>query len=90
MVRVAFILLLLPQLVRAEYRAYLLTVTDRTSQQQNLVLTTFDPHQYLDLHLELKNKKIEIKETWMCWGDTANHIPICPQPAKLAAQPSAL
>ncbi len=61
-------------LARSEYRAYELEIGPRR------VITTLDPQQYVQLHPLNPGEQVQYLSSWMCWGSTAHHKPICPRP----------
>jgi hypothetical protein len=77
---------LLPALASAEYRAYILKITDTKTKQARTIQSTLDPDQYPGYYQVLPYEKVEIAETWMCRGRTDPFLPICPNPKNLTGE----
>jgi hypothetical protein len=65
---------------RAEYRAFELVLTDPTTGQEKVVVSTLDPWQYVIYHPVGPQVQVIYRSTWMCRGNTSNFKPICPNP----------
>ncbi len=65
----------------AEYRAYELTISDSTTNQSRVVVTTLDHLQYPMYYTVHKEERTQITGTWMCKGRTDGFAPICLRPA---------
>lgn len=64
----------------AEYRAFELVITDSTSGQERVVLSTLDPNQYRGYYPVKLTERVSYRQTWRCKGNTADFKPICPKP----------
>lgn len=72
---------LLPASLDARYRVYNLVIKDVTSDEEHEVKTTLSPEvYYMYYEINRKFRKISVKSTWMCWGDTSNFKPLCEDP----------
>jgi hypothetical protein len=65
---------------RAEYRAFELVITDSTSGQERVVLSTLDPNQYRGYYPVKPSEKVTYRQTWRCKGNTSDYKAICPKP----------
>jgi hypothetical protein len=72
--------LLFPFMAQAEYRAFELVITDSTSGQERVVLSTLDPNQYRGYYPIKPEEKITYRQTWRCKGNTSGYKAICPKP----------
>ncbi len=54
----------------AEYRAFELVITDSTSGQERVVLSTLDPNQYRGYYPAKPGEKITYRQSWRCKGNT--------------------
>lgn len=64
-----------------EYRAFELVVSDPNSGQEQVVISTLTPDQYLAYAALRTGTKVTYRATWMCRGDTS-HKPVCPNPKR--------
>ena len=64
----------------AEYRAYRLILLNTETGDEKVVLSTFDHIQYKGYYYLGSNIQVLYDTSWMCWGNTSYHKPICPQP----------
>ncbi len=71
---------LAPSLAYAEYRVYLLAITDPALNQTRTVLSTLDDIQYPGYYHLKKSESIVIQDTWMCWGRQGDFKKLCPNP----------
>lgn len=69
----------MPQ-AQAEYRAFELVITNPTSGQERVVISTLDPRQYRHYYPMKYEEQVTYRETWMCKGNTSGHKPVCPKP----------
>ncbi len=67
----------------AEYRAFLLQVTDSRTGAERLVISTLDELQYRDYYHLHPAESLRQLDTWMCWARTDHGQPICPNPRTL-------
>ncbi len=77
----------LPKLSYAEYRAYELRIVDAIDSTEYRVMTTLDPFQYTGYYPLRKSQKISLLDSWMCRGNTSDHKPLCPSPRASSVRP---
>lgn len=65
---------------QAEYRAFELVITNPTSGQERVVISTLDPRQYRHYYPLKYEDQVTYRATWMCKGNTSGHKPVCPKP----------
>lgn len=82
-------LLLFASRSRAEYRAFLLQITDSRSGSERLVISTLDELQYRDYYHLHPAESLQRLDTWMCWARSDHGQPICPNPRTLAPESTA-
>jgi len=85
--RALFILTLLAAAAttaHAEYRAFELVITNPTTGQERVVLSTLDPNQYRRFYPIMPEERVTYRQTWRCRGNTSNFQAICPKPEKPA------
>jgi hypothetical protein len=75
----AVCLLLFSTKAAAEYRAFELVISDPTSGQERVVLSTLDPIQYRYYYPVRPEESVTYSATWRCRGNTSGQ-PICPKP----------
>jgi len=63
----------------AEYRAFELVITDSSTGQERVLISTLDPNQYRGYHPVKYTEVVQYRATWMCKGNTAGK-PVCAQP----------
>jgi hypothetical protein len=73
---------------RAEYRVYVLTITDAQSGQSRVVTSTLDDIQYPGYYHVRRDEKVILTDTWMCWGRQGELEPMCPNPRPSSLAPS--
>ena len=78
--------LLFASSVHAEYRAFELVITDPTSGQDRVAISTLDPNQYRRFYPIKLNEKITYRATWRCRGNTSGLKAICLKPDLPAPQ----
>ena len=81
----AFFLLITGTSARAEYRAFLLKISKKTSdpamaQDYRLVTSTLDHLQYHEYYPVAADEEVTYIATWRCPGRTDNFKPICDNP----------
>ena len=69
-------------LTHAEYRAFELVISNPTTGQERVVLSTLDPNQYRRFYPTSPDEKITYRQTWRCRGNTSNFQAVCPKPQK--------
>lgn len=78
----------------AEYRAFLLKITQGAQSPQNepapfrLVKSSLDHLQYPDYYPLLPGEQIQYIDTWMCRGRTGGLAPVCASPKESQAAQS--
>jgi hypothetical protein len=73
----------------AEYRAFLLQITDSRSGSERLVFSTLDELQYRDYYHLHPAESLQRLDTWMCWARSDHGQPICPNPRTLSPEAAA-
>ena len=71
--------LLIPTIVRAEYRAFELVIST-PGLADRVEISNLDPVEYRHFYPVPLNAKVWYRATWMCRGNTSHHQPICPNP----------
>lgn len=79
-----FCFLLIGKSAFAEYRAYELEVFDRVENRRDIVITSFSPSDYLQLHGGPQRIGVIIRASWMCWGDTSHFKKVCDPPPPIS------
>ena len=64
----------------AEYRAFQLMLRNVETGDEQIITTTLDHLQYRDYYYLGSSVEVLYQTSWMCWGNTSNHKPICPAP----------
>jgi hypothetical protein len=85
---VIVLVILLSQMVSAEYRVFSLKIESPDGHDVRQVNSNLDPEQYVRYYPIKPNYKISYSNTWMCKGRT-NQLPYCPDP-KLPRQPASV
>jgi hypothetical protein len=80
--RVLFaILFILPSLsVQAEYRVFILKITDHKNQKTQTRYSTMDPLQYKMIYPLSPDQSIDYVDTWKCKGNTSGFKILCAKP----------
>lgn len=65
---------------QAEYRAFELVISNPTTGQERVVISTMEPRRYRRYHPVKMEEQVVYRDTWMCKGNTSGHKPICPKP----------
>ena len=65
---------------RAQYRVFILTITNTKTQQTRLVKSTLDNIQYPGYYPLDADETISLTDTWMCWGTHGESVPLCANP----------
>ncbi len=63
----------------AEYRVFELVIRNTQDNSEKVVISTLDPLQYTDYYPVKSQEVVLYRETWMCYGSTANKK-TCPNP----------
>lgn len=64
---------------KAEYRVFILEITDSQSGAVRTVKSTLDPDQYKTIYLLKATETIQYVDTWRCPGFTGQLKPLCPK-----------
>ena len=75
-------LLFMLNFTHAEYRAFELVITNPTTGQERVALSTLDPRQYRRYYPLRYEERVTYRATWMCKGNTSGHKPVCAKPAE--------
>jgi hypothetical protein len=76
----ALLIFLFAQSARAEYRAFELVITNSTTGQERVVVSTLDPRRWRRYYPVKYDDRVIYRATWMCRGNTSGHKPVCPKP----------
>jgi hypothetical protein len=76
-----------PSCAHAEYRVFELVITNTQTKAERVVASTLDPFQYPGYYEVKPEETVKYRDTWMCWGDTSNYAPLCPNPKTLTQSP---
>ena len=76
--------LLIIHTARAEYRAFLLRISEKSGDFK-IIKSTLDPLQYKTYFTVPDDAIVTYDDTWMCYGRTEGQ-PICPSPKELLPQ----
>jgi len=73
----------------AEYRVYLLTLTDTQTNQSRSFTSTLDDIQYRGYFPVKASEELVLSDTWMCWGRQGDFQQLChnPRPIPTAGSP---
>lgn len=75
---------------QAEYRAFVLKITNNKTNTNRFVESTLDPEQYKTIYPLNPDEKISYVNTWRCPGRTDQFKIICPEPDRRPAQQPSL
>ena len=64
---------------QAEYRVFELVITNSTTGQERVEISTLDPNQYRTYFAVRRDESVLYRATWMCKGNTA-FKPVCSRP----------
>lgn len=64
----------------ADYRAFQLAIVNVDTGLERPVISTLDQYQYPTYFNVRTNERVEYRQSWMCWGNSSNFRPICPNP----------
>jgi hypothetical protein len=73
------IALLIAPNAHAEYRAFLLRITNVTTGEYRNVISSLDPLQYYGYYTIRTDEKVTYDQTWLCPGRTSHQL-ICDPP----------
>jgi hypothetical protein len=76
------LLLALIPAAHAEYRAFELVITNPTSGQEHVMISTLDPNQFRRYYPVKSDESVAYRATWMCRGNTSAYKAVCPKPEK--------
>lgn len=82
MILFSAIFILFSHQAHAEYRAFLLQISNAEGTENRQILSTLDPDQYPGYHPLKQGERIVYVGTWMCRGRTSEQA-ICPNPRQL-------
>lgn len=71
----------------AEYRVFLLTITNSKTNSARTVKSTLDPEQYKMIYLLKPDESITYTATWRCRGNTSELSPLCENPNRASLTP---
>ncbi len=74
------LLFLFPLVAFSEYRVYQLVLHNTETGSEKTVLSTFDHIQYKGYYYLGPAIQVLYDTSWMCWGNTNYHKPLCPKP----------
>ncbi|MCB0366684.1 MAG: hypothetical protein KDD68_14915 [Bdellovibrionales bacterium] len=86
----SLLLSLQPFAAFAEYRAFELRIFNEEKGTERLVRSTFDDLQYPTYHPLDPGERIQIVQSWRCWGNTSKFAPLCLKPEERADNEDAL
>jgi hypothetical protein len=72
--------------VQAEYRLYLLRITDHKTQKTRTLYSTLDPLQYKMISILSPDESIDYVDTWKCKGNTGGYKIHCAKPLEKIAE----
>jgi hypothetical protein len=78
-----FALFLFTNLMKAEYRAFLLVLKNENGEIVRQWSSTLDPIQYRDFYPVPLGHSLTYQSTWMCYGPTLDFKKICNDPKAL-------
>ncbi len=70
---------LLVQLAVAEYRVFELVITNQSTGQERVEISTLDPNQYPTYYPIKAEETVTYRSTWRCRGNTSKK-PVCSKP----------
>ena len=71
----------------AEYRVFLLSITNSKTNSTRTVKSTLDPEQYKMIYLLKPEESIRYTNTWRCRGNTSEFSPLCENPNRSSLAP---
>jgi hypothetical protein len=71
------------QSASAEYRVYLLTLTDTQTNQVRSFTSTLDDLQYRGYYPIKAGVELVLTDTWMCWGRHGDFQALCRNPRSI-------
>ncbi len=74
-----FFLLFIGLQVQADYRVYLLQITNTQTNEVRTVRSTLDHIQYPMMQPLRQHEKIETMDSWRCRGNTSHYRLLCPR-----------
>lgn len=67
----------------AEYRVFVLKITNTKTSEVKTINSTLDPEQYKSFYLIKPEESITYVNTWRCRGATRDYKALCEGPAQL-------
>lgn len=64
----------------AEYRVFLLAITNSQTGQTRMATSTLDNLQYGGYYQVKNTEIVKIQDTWMCWERGGENVRYCPKP----------
>lgn len=83
-------MILFSSLAQAEYRVFILLLSNKKAATARQIQTTLDPEQYKTLYPLNEGETLTYVDTWMCRGRTDDFRPHCDKPAKPAPTAASL
>lgn len=77
-----FFILIFGTLSKAEYRVFVLQISDAGETEFQLIKSTLDPYQYADVYPLKIGQTIHYVDTWRCWGRQEPFQPLCEKPTR--------
>jgi hypothetical protein len=78
------LVILFTSIAQAEYRVFILLLSNKKNASTRQIQTTLDPEQYKTLYPLNEGETLTYVDTWMCRGRTDNFNPHCDKPVKQA------
>lgn len=66
----------------SEYRAYQYLITNKITQDNYTVVSSYDPRAYIAYHGGPESIELEMLRTWICLGYTGKKKDICDSPTQ--------
>jgi len=78
-------LIFFTSIAQAEYRVFMLLLSNQKTSTARQIQTTLDPEQYKTLYPLNEGETLSYVDTWMCKGRTDDFRPHCDKPVKPAS-----
>ena len=82
-----YFLLIVSNTAFAEYRVFVLKITNTKTLEVKTVNSTLDPEQYKSFYLMTPDETITYVNTWRCRGATRDYKALCEGPAQIKKIP---